>query len=181
MVLKRILFSIAVTIIPLYSVLAASPGLCFEREPSRAVQVPPIGSELDRSAFYKAMEGDSKPLVAAQLNALQSAPENLKPAFMGSMLMKRASFSGSADSKLRYFKEGHAMLEGAIKKNPDNVEFRFLRLMIQEHAPGVLGYKANIESDCECIRKNFKSLAKEVQQAIADYNKKSRFLKLDVS
>ena len=73
------------------------------------------------------------------------------------------------------------MLEEAIKRDPDNAEFRFLRLVIQEHAPGFLGYKGNIEKDCAYIRKYYKSLPDEVQQTIADYNKKSKFLKLDVS
>jgi hypothetical protein len=136
---------------------------------------------LNRQAFYKAMEEDNQGLVKAQLEELKSAPEDLRQAFMGAMLMKRAGLGGTGGTKLQYFKEGHRMLEGAIKKNPDNTEFRFLRLMIQEHAPGVLGYKGNIEKDCAYIRKNYKSLPDELQQTIEDYNKKSRFLKLDVS
>ena len=73
------------------------------------------------------------------------------------------------------------MLEGAIKKNPDNAEFRFLRLMVQEYAPGILGYKNDTEKDSEYIRKSYKSLPGEVQQAIANYSKKSKLLMLDVS
>ena len=92
-----------------------------------------------------------------------------------------ASFSGSPNTKLHYFKEGHVLLEEAIKKDPDNAEYRFLRLMIQEHAPGVLGYKKNIENDSELVRKYYKTLPKDVQLAIVDYNKKSKVLKLDVS
>jgi hypothetical protein len=127
------------------------------------------------------MEEDNKDLVIAQLEELKSAPENLRGAFMGAMLMKRAAFGGSGATKLHYFKEGHRMLEEAIKNSPGNTEFRFLRLMIQEHAPGILGYKENIENDCAYIRKNYKSLPDELQQTIEDYNKKSKFLKLDVS
>jgi hypothetical protein len=136
---------------------------------------------LNRRDFYKAMEENNKTLVIAQLEELKSAPEDLKQAFTGAMLMKRGSFVGSAVAKLHYFKSGHQMLEEAIKKDPDNAEFRFLRLMIQEHAPGVLGYKGNIEKDCVYIRKYYRSLPDEAQQAIEDYNKKSKFLKLDVS
>jgi hypothetical protein len=52
-----------------------------------------------------------------------------------------------------------------------------MRLMIQEHAPSILGYKGNLQSDKEYIRKNFKALPFEVQQAILDYSKKSVILK----
>jgi hypothetical protein len=138
-------------------------------------------SGLDRRAYYKAMAEDKKDLVIVQLEELKSAPEDLRKPFMGAMLMKRASFAGSAVVKLRYFKEGRQMLEEAIKEKPDNAEFRFLRLMVQEHAPSVLGYRGSIEKDCAYIRKYYKSLPDELQLTIADYNKKSKFLKLDLS
>jgi hypothetical protein len=140
-----------------------------------------LSTAIDRDAFYKAMEENKKELVIAQLEELKTAPEELRQAFMGAMLMKRASFIGAAGVKLRYFKEGHKMLESAIKQSPDNAEYRFLRLMIQEHAPGVLGYKDDIQKDCEYIRKSYKSLPPDIQQFIDHYNKKSKFLKLDVS
>jgi hypothetical protein len=52
--------------------------------------------------------------------------------------------------------------------------------MVQEHAPGALGYKTDIENDCGFIRKNYKSLPEDVQAIIKDYSKKSKFLKLDL-
>ncbi len=73
------------------------------------------------------------------------------------------------------------MLEAAIKDYPENAEFRFLRLMIQEHAPGILGYKNDLEKDSEFIQKSYKSLPDELQQIMVDYSKKSKFLKLEVS
>ena len=178
---KRIIISFGVIFMSVRGSPAAGLGSGMEIEKQHAVHVHLVQTALDRSAFYKAMEENNKALVNAELEELKTAPESLKPAFMGTMLMKRASFSGSPSSKLHYFKEGHILLEGAIKKNPDNVEYRFMRLMIQEHAPGVLGYKENIENDCEYIRKYYKSLPVEVQHAIGDYNKKSKVLKLDVS
>ena len=138
-------------------------------------------STINRSAFYKAMQENDKALVNAQLKELNEAPGDLKQAFMGAMLMKRASFVGSAGARIHYFREGHKMLESAIQKAPDNVEFRLLRLMVQEHAPGALGYKSDIGKDSEYIRKYYKSLPGEVQLTVEDYNKKSKFLKLDVS
>ena len=138
-------------------------------------------STINRSAFYKAMEGNNKELVNEQLTELTSAPPDLKDAFMGTMILKQAGLGGSPTTKLHLFKEGHKMLETAIKQNPDNAEFRFLRLMIQENAPGVLGYKNDIQKDSEFIRKSYKLLPEDVQHAIVDYNKKSKVLKLEVS
>jgi hypothetical protein len=138
-------------------------------------------SAIDRPAFYKAMEENNRGLVNEQLKVLDSAPETERQAFMGAMLMKKAGFRAPPPIKLRTFKSGHKMLEAAIKQDPVNAEFRFLRLVVQEHAPDVLGYKKDIQTDTEYIRKYYKSLPDEVQRIIEDYSKKSKFLKLDVS
>jgi len=136
---------------------------------------------LNRSAYYKAMAEDNKELVNAQLKELNSAPPELKDAFLGAMTMKKAGIGGSPTTKLHLFKVGHKLLEDAIVKDPKNAEFRFLRLMIQENAPGFLGYKNETEKDSEYIRKSYKLLPEEVQRAITNYNKKSKLLKLEVS
>ncbi|HEY4936492.1 MAG TPA: hypothetical protein VII44_07920 [Puia sp.] len=140
-----------------------------------------LSTEFNRPDFYKAMEENNKDLVIDQLTELKSAPGNIRDAFTGAMLMKKAGLGGSPVTKLHLFKEGHKMLEAAIKKDPDNAEFRFLRLMIQENAPVILGYKNELQKDSEFIRKSYRSLPKEVQHVMADYNKKSKFLKLEVS
>ena len=95
--------------------------------------------------------------------------------------MKKAGLAGIPVQKLNLFKQGHKELEAAIKREPKNVEFRFLRLMIQENAPGVLGYKDQLPEDSEYIKKSYKTLPDEVQRAIEDYSKKSKILKLQVS
>ncbi|HCL84515.1 MAG TPA: hypothetical protein DIC22_11100 [Chitinophagaceae bacterium] len=136
---------------------------------------------LNRPAFYKAMQEDDKILVNEQLTLLKSLPEEEGKAFLGAMLMKKSGLGGSPLSKLRLFNEGQKMLETAIKQDSANAEYRFLRLMIQEHAPGILGYKNDMEKDSEYIRKSYKTLPDDVQQAITGYSKKSKVLKLGVS
>jgi hypothetical protein len=135
----------------------------------------------DRRAFYKAMEWEQVGLVNDQLNQLQTISLTGKDAFEGALIMKKAGFSGSAEKKLGLFKSGRKKLEAAIKEDSSNVEFRFLRLMVQEHAPGILGYKGALQMDGDYIRKSYKTLPLEVQQAILDYNKKSKILKLPES
>ena len=95
--------------------------------------------------------------------------------------MRRAGIGGNPVSKLALFKKGHKLLEASIKQDPKNAEFRFLRLMIQENAPGILGYKVDEVKDSEFIRKSFKSLPEELQKTISDYNKTSKILKLQNS
>ena len=79
-------------------------------------------------------------------------------------------------NKLNIFKEGHRKLEAVIKKDNMNAELRFLRLIIQENAPGILGYKSDLKQDSELIKKSFTDLPQVVQQAIIDYSKKSKIL-----
>lgn len=140
-----------------------------------------LSSDLNRQAYYKAMESDNKSLVNAQLAELNSAPANTKNAFLGAMIMRKAGIGGNPATKLKLFKQGHILLEAAIKQDPNNAEFRFLRLIIQENAPGILGYKSDEEKDSEFIRKSYKSLPEDLQKTIANYNKKSKVLKLQVS
>jgi hypothetical protein len=138
-------------------------------------------STFDKTAFYKAMQQDKIELVNDQLNLLKTSGVKDKEAFEGALTMKKAGFWGSAGKKLNLFKAGHKKLEAAIHADTANTEFRFLRLMIQEHAPGMLGYKNQIKKDSEYIRKSYKTLSEAVRQAILEYNKKSKVLKLQDS
>ena len=140
-----------------------------------------LPSALDRAAYYKAMESNNKTLVDEQISELHSAPEDVKNAFLGAMIMRKAGIGGNPASKLKLFKQGRLLLEEAIAKDPKNAEYRFLRLIIQENAPGVLGYKNDVQKDSEFIRKSYNSLPDDLQKTIADYSKKSKVLKLQVS
>ncbi|HTQ66832.1 MAG TPA: hypothetical protein VMI12_18700 [Puia sp.] len=135
----------------------------------------------DRSAFYQAMASEKRNLVDDQLSVLKNISITGKQAFEGALLMKKAGLSGSPDKKLSLFKSGHKKLETAIHEDSTNAEFRFLRLMVQEHAPGILGYKNEIKTDSDYIRKSYKKLPGVVQEAILDYSKKSKALKLQDS
>jgi hypothetical protein len=137
-----------------------------------------LNADLNRTAFYTAIESNDQTLVDAQISELKLAPSNFKNAFLGAMIMKRAGIGGNPFYKLWLFKKGHELLEDAIKEDPNNTEFRFLRLMIQENAPGFLGYNDSEDTDSESIRKAYKSLPENLQKAISDYNKTSKVLKL---
>ncbi len=133
----------------------------------------------DRNAFYNAMAGQDGKKVKAQLDIVQKSDFDYKEAFEGALLMKKAGLSGDPAKKLSNFKEGHKKLENAIKKDEQNAELRFLRLIIQENAPKFLGYHNEIQQDSSYITDNVKNLDPVVQQAIIDYSKKSKVLKLE--
>lgn len=132
----------------------------------------------DRSAFYNAMASDNVEAINSQLAVIKASAVNEKDAYEGALLMKKAGLVTKAKEKLSLFKAGRTKLEAAIKKDKENAEFSFLRLIIQEHAPKIVDYSNNIKTDVAAIRSNYKTLPQVVQQAISDYSKKSKFLKL---
>ncbi|MFN8242450.1 MAG: hypothetical protein U0X40_00240 [Ferruginibacter sp.] len=131
----------------------------------------------DKSSFYAAMASSSLEEIDAQLAAIKSAGIPEKEAYEGALLMKKSGIVTKAKDKLSLFKSGRAKLEASIAKDKDNTEFRFLRLIIQEHAPKIVNYRSELEADSKLIRNNYKTLPAVVQQAIADYSKKSSVLK----
>jgi len=130
-----------------------------------------------RSDFYSAMQSNNEQAVNKQLEIIKTADMAGKEAFEGALLMKKAGMVAGPKKKLDLFKAGHKELEGILKKDSNNAEFRFLRLMVQEHAPGVMGYKAELAKDRLYILNNFERLPPAVQQAIKEYSKESNVLK----
>lgn len=135
-------------------------------------------SGFDRSAFYHAMASDNLAEINKQLIMIKDATFNERDAFEGALLMKKAGLMRKAKEKLNLFKSGRIKLEASIKKENTNTEFYFLRLIIQEHAPKLVNYRNELEKDCLHVRTRYKTLSPVVQQAIVDYNKKSKVLKL---
>lgn len=135
-------------------------------------------ANFDKGAFYRAMATNDLTSINNQLSVVKASSINEKEAYEGALLMKKAGLTSKPSEKLGFFKSGRIKLEAAIKKDKNNAEFSFLRLIIQEHAPKIVDYRNNIDTDIASIRSNFKTLSLVVQQAINDYSKKSKFLKL---
>ena len=90
--------------------------------------------------------------------------------------MKKADLVKKPAERLKYFKEGRIKLETALLADIDNTEFHFLRLAIEEHAPKIVRYKADIAKDKVLVIKNFSSQSPAVQHAILDYCSNSKVL-----
>lgn len=130
----------------------------------------------NKEDYYKKFSTTDLKLVSNELKSIESSNFDEKEAFQGALMMKKASLVLSPKEKLSLFKEGSKKLESAIKSFPNNAEYRFLRFMIQENAPGFLRYNDNLQEDKKIIVTYYKSLAPAVQQAVKDYSKTSKLL-----
>ena len=61
--------------------------------------------------------------------------------------MKQAQYSYNPISKIKIFKQTKEKLDLLIQLNPSNVHLRYVRLLLQETSPGILGYDSNIKED----------------------------------
>jgi hypothetical protein len=133
--------------------------------------------KFDKEAYFAAIAGSDLVEINSILASLEASSIPGKSAYEGALLMRKSGLLSKAREKLAIFKSGRAKLEEAIKNDNTNIEYRFLRLIIQENAPKILNYKNNTRNDAELIRTSFKKLEPVVQQAIKNYSKTSTFLK----
>ena len=131
----------------------------------------------DKAAFYAALSSETLDVVNKQIAAVKVSVIAEKEAYEGALLMKKAGLMTSAKEKLSFFKSGRAKLESSIVKDSNNTEYRFLRVIIQEHAPRIVKYRSQLEEDSRLIHTNFKTLPQFLQQVINDYSKKSAVIK----
>ncbi len=132
----------------------------------------------DRSAFYAVLKSGNAEEIDAQIKIVKKSLIPEKEAYEGTLLMKRSELYAKAKDKLNVFKSGRSKLESSISKDSDNTEYRFLRLIIQEHAPRVVKYRNELEEDSRIIQTNFNNLSQFLQQLIIDYSKDSKVLKI---
>jgi hypothetical protein len=129
-----------------------------------------------KNRFYSTMAIQTIEAVNKELEIVKTSAITEKDAYEGTLLMTKAGLVKNPVEKIKYFKSGHAKLEARIKNNNDNVELRFLRLMVQENAPPIVNYKGDLKADKELIEKSFKTLSPELQKYILDYSKRSKIL-----
>ena len=131
---------------------------------------------LDRIAFYEAMKSGNLTVIENQLKEVSQINDQSLDAFRGALLMRKADLLNQLKSKISTFKLGHDLLEAMILKDKSNVEFRFLRLMIQENVPKVIKYQSHIEEDKTIILNSFSSLPSWFKKILKDYGKSSNQL-----
>jgi hypothetical protein len=132
---------------------------------------------IDKKHFYNALSSGSESLIDAMLKELeQEQTSSFISAYQGAMLMKKAGFVKGVKGKVDTFKKGAALLEKEIQKHSNNPEYRFLRLTVQEHAPGILKYNKDIEEDKKLILSNFSTLDATLKEVITHYAQDSKVI-----
>ncbi len=145
-------------------------GFINEGWPARSQQ------DFDRAAFYNVLKANNVGDIDRELSVIDASRVNEKEAYKGTLLMKKAGLMKKPKEKLSLFKQGRIMLETELHSDSSNTEYHFLRLIIQEHAPKITKYRAQLADDGEYIKKHYKSLLPVVQQIVIDYSKTSAIL-----
>ena len=131
-----------------------------------------------RSAeFYEVLSSSSLEKVEDMLSKLNDNPSESKMRmYKGALIAKRAEFVKEVKQKIKYCREGIALIEAEIKDHPSNTEYRFIRLTIQEHAPKLLNYNNKLLEDKQKIIDGYSSLSAVLKKAIREYAIESKVL-----
>ena len=131
-------------------------------------------SQVEKKEYYKAFKGERETEMDAVLKKLEATKEtSLVLAYRG------ASLQQSTKEKLSLFKQGRKLLENEILYHPANVEYRFLRLAVQEHCPKILHYSGQLDEDKKIIEDGFSKQEKVLQDIILDYASQSEVLSVE--
>jgi hypothetical protein len=134
--------------------------------------------EVGRKSYYEALSGGEEMPIDNMLEKLEKEKASAKVnAYKGALIMKKAGFVKGVGGKVKTFKKGAHLLEDEIKNNPENTEFRFLRLAVQEHAPKILKYNKELDDDRQAIIQGYSKLDSDLKEVIAGYVKDSEILK----
>lgn len=135
-------------------------------------------AQVDKGTYYKAFASEEESTIDQMLTRLEGQKASPRVnAYKGALTMKKAGYVKGVGGKMKTFKKGALMLEDEIKSNPDNTEFRFLRLAIQENAPNILKYNKEIDEDKQAVVAGYDKLDAELKNVIADYARDSKALK----
>ena len=112
------------------------------------------------------------------LDILSNIPDNnLALAYLGAFQIIRAKHFFNPFKKLKTFSEGKNNLEEAVRRAPDIVEIRFIRMSVQQEIPGILQYKSDIAADKEFILSHFHRISDpELRHFIIGYMENAALL-----
>lgn len=130
-----------------------------------------------KKVFYESLAAADVDIISKEIQKQEADNSNASQAYIGALMMKKAGLLKNPVNKLKEFRSGREKLEAAISTEPDNTEFKMLRLMTQENAPSFLGYNKNLEEDGQWLRDHYKKLEPSVLKVLISYSKSSSILK----
>jgi hypothetical protein len=136
----------------------------------------PMFQTFDKAGFYSVMASGRLEEINAELSVVATSSVKEKEAYEGALLMRKAGLLARPKEKLATFKSGYIKMESSMERDSGNIEYHFLRLMIQEHAPKVVHYDKDQVKDSQDIIRSFPALSPVLQKAILDYCPHSKLL-----
>ncbi|MCF0063697.1 hypothetical protein MUK70_30715 [Dyadobacter chenwenxiniae] len=134
--------------------------------------------QTDKQAFYKALSSGEEAAIDQKLADLAKEKQSSRiNAYTGALTMKKAGFVKGVKGKVKIFKKGAHLLEEEITNNPANTEYRFLRLTVQEHAPGILKYNKQLDEDKQAVISGYNKLDSDMKAIVSNYAKNSKVLR----
>lgn len=126
---------------------------CFNSVPTDLIEIRNLYEKLKDS------EENTLALQNVAVKSISISPE-LKKAYLAVTHMALAQYKISPIYKWKAFSEGKERLEEAIKADSSDLEIRYIRLTIQQHAPSLLGYNTKINSDRNFLIANLPAIKK---------------------
>jgi hypothetical protein len=136
----------------------------------------PMFQTFDKAGFYSVMASGILDEINAELSVVGASTVKEKEAYEGALLMRKAGLLARPKEKLATFKSGYIKMESSMAKDSGNIEYHFLRLMIQEHVPKVVHYDKDRQKDSQDIIRSFSTLSPVLQKAILNYCPHSKLL-----
>lgn len=130
--------------------------------------------------FYAVIAGNSVEQIDNLLDEIEISGDAWKDAniYKGALYARKAGLVKTPAERLELFKKGRLLIEQEISRDPNNAEFRFIRLIIQEHAPKAVRYQNNITEDAELVISKFDLLSNELKTEVIKYSRTSQFLSI---
>jgi len=101
-------------------------------------------------------------------------PNEKLVAYKGCAIALQGKFASKIKDKKKFLTKGALLVEAAIKKVPNDVELRMIRLSIQETLPLIVtSYRKNIKEDKAYILAHYKSLEQEMESFIKNFIQQS--------
>lgn len=109
-----------------------------------------------------------------QLSSISLSDNPKLLAYKGAILSLMAKNAKTIKDKKMYFQECVQFLEAAVKDAQNDLEIRYLRLSVQEHAPKIVKYSKNIDEDKNLIMEHYGTTKDaELKACIKSYIKDS--------
>ncbi len=100
------------------------------------------------------------------------SPEPVIQAYLGSAAAVRAKHAWNPVNKLSYLNEGFKIIDKAVKRDPNQLEVRFLRFSLAHYLPSFLGKGGNLTTDklkiIDLIKKNELATMQVNQKVLKD-------------